>query len=85
MASIDLGRGKSADAIRRAVLDAYAARGWEPPTDFTRLSRVLSAATATQRRKAKLLLEGARGIRDAKRWFEQAKADSQAEDSEESD
>jgi hypothetical protein len=67
MQSIELGRGKSAGEIERLMLDGYAARGWEPPTDFKWVSRFIAAATARRARGVRLVVESGRVLREARR------------------
>ena len=45
---IDIGVGKSAVEIQRRILAAYQANGYEPPSDYSRWSRFLSAGTGRQ-------------------------------------
>jgi hypothetical protein len=69
MRSIEFGRGKSADEIRRLILDEYALRGFEPPTDFAWASRFIAAASARHGRRTRLLVVTARGYRAARKWL----------------
>jgi hypothetical protein len=68
MQSIDLGRGKSADEIESLMLDGYAARGWEPPTDFKLVSPFVAATTARRARGVRLAVESGRALRAARKW-----------------
>jgi hypothetical protein len=69
MQGIELGRGKSDVEIKTLILDAYAARGWEPPSDLAWVSRFIAAATARRRRGVRLALESGRAIRAARNWL----------------
>jgi hypothetical protein len=72
MQSIDLGRGKSGAEIERLILDAYAERGWEPPTDFAWASRFIAAATARRGRGVRVAVESGRAIRAARKWLRES-------------
>jgi len=66
---IDLGHGKSAQQIQREILAAYEAKGYEAPSDFSRVSRFAAASTARRgTRTARLLVEVVRGLRALRRW-----------------
>jgi len=69
MQGIELGRGKSDAEIKKLILDAYAARGWEPPSDFAWVSRFIAAATARRGRGVRRALESGRAIRAARSWL----------------
>jgi hypothetical protein len=43
---IDLGHGKSPEQIQREILATYDAKGYEAPSDFSRISRFAAANTA---------------------------------------
>lgn len=73
MQSIDLDRGKSGAEIERLILDAYAARGWKPPTDFAWLSRFIAAATARRGRGVRLAVESGRALRAARKWLRESR------------
>jgi hypothetical protein len=63
MQGVDIGEGKPADQIQADILAAYAARGYEPPTDFSWWSRVLAAGTGRRgTRTVRLAAEAARGL-----------------------
>jgi hypothetical protein len=63
MSSIDLGRDKTPEQIRALILDAYAQRGWEAPSDFEWLSRITSAGTARRAPGFRVAVELGRTIR----------------------
>ena len=65
MSSIDLGSGKPPEQIQALILSAYAQRGWEPPSDFERLSRIISAGTARRARGFRVAVELGKTIRSA--------------------
>jgi hypothetical protein len=73
MESIDFGRGKSGAEIERLIVAGYAARGWEPPTDFAWLSRFVAAVTARRGRGARLAVEAGRSFRTAKKWLRESR------------
>jgi hypothetical protein len=58
---IDLGHGKSPEQIQRAILAAYDAKGYEAPSDFSRISRFAAANTGRRgTRTVRLLSDGGR-------------------------
>jgi hypothetical protein len=65
MSSIDLGRDKTPEQIRALILDAYAQRGWEAPSDSEWLSRITSAGTARRAPGFRVAVELGRTIRSA--------------------
>ena len=68
---IDIGHGKSAEQIQREILAAYQNKGYEAPTDFSRISRFVAAGTARRgTRTARSLIEIVGSIRAARRWAE---------------
>jgi hypothetical protein len=68
---IDLGHGKSAEQIQREILAAYDAKGYEAPTDFSRISRFVAANTARRgTRTVRVLVEIVGALRAARRWAE---------------
>lgn len=65
---IDIGVRKSADEIQRQILSAYHGYGYEPPSDYSRWSRFLSAGTGRRgTRTLRLLAETARGLDAARK------------------
>jgi hypothetical protein len=65
----DLGRGKAADEIQRELLAAYRAHGVEPPSDFGRVTRFMSAGSARRgTRTLRLVWELGSGLRALERW-----------------
>jgi hypothetical protein len=70
---IDVGRGKSAIQIQREILTAYEDKGYEAPSDFSRISRFVAAGTGRRgTRTARLLIELAESVRAAGRWAEES-------------
>jgi hypothetical protein len=68
---IDLGHGKSPEQIQREILAAYDAKGYEAPSDFSRISRFVAANTARRgTRTVRLLAEIVGSLRAARRWAE---------------
>jgi hypothetical protein len=68
---IDIGHGKSAGQIQHEILAAYQNRGYEAPTDFSRISRLIAAGTARRgTRTARSLNEIVGSIGAARRWAE---------------
>ena len=68
---IDLGHGKSPEQIQSEILAAYDAKGFEAPTDFSRISRFAAASTARRgTRTVRLLREIIGSLRAARRWAE---------------
>jgi hypothetical protein len=68
---IDIGHGKPAEQIQREILAAYHNKGYEAPTDFSRISRFIAAGTARRGTKtARSLIEIVGSIRAARRWAE---------------
>lgn len=66
---VDVGRGRSAGEIQQQILAAYAAHGYEPPSDHSRLSRFIAASTGRRgTRTIRLLVEALRGLRAARKW-----------------
>lgn len=65
MSSIDLGRDETPEQIKALILDGYAQRGWEPPSDFDRLSRITAAATSSRAPGLRVAVELGRTIRSA--------------------
>lgn len=66
---VDFGRRRSASEIQREILSAYEARGYEPRTDFSRLSRFIAAGTGRRgTRTVRSLVETARALRAATKW-----------------
>jgi hypothetical protein len=66
---VDLGHEKSAEQIRREILAAYAAKGYEAPSDFNRISRFVAASTAHRgTRTVRLSIEIVESLRAARRW-----------------
>jgi hypothetical protein len=80
MRSIDLGRGRSAAEIERMIVGAYVERGWEPPSDFAWVSRFMAAGTARHGRRTRLLIETARGLNAAKKFFSELRDPDESED-----
>jgi hypothetical protein len=61
---VDIGKGKSADQIRTAILAAYADHGHEPPSDFSWWSRFIAAGTGRRgTRSIRLVRELFNGLR----------------------
>jgi len=68
---IDIGQGKPATEIQREILAAYEDKGYEAPSDFSRISRFVAAGTGRRgTRTARLLIEMAESLRAAGRWAE---------------
>ena len=68
---IDIGQGKPATQIQREILAAYEDKGYEAPSDFSRISRFVAAGTGRRgTRTARLLIEMAEGLRAAGRWLQ---------------
>jgi hypothetical protein len=68
---IDLGHGKSPEQIQREILAAYDAKGYEAPSDFSRISRFVAANTARRgTRTIRLISEIVGSLRAAQRWAE---------------
>jgi hypothetical protein len=66
---VDIGSGKSAEEIQREILDSYAAHGYDPPSDFSRVSRFISAGTGRRgTRTGRLAYETGTGLRAAWKW-----------------
>jgi hypothetical protein len=68
---IDLGHGKSPEEIQREILAAYDAKGYEAPSDFSRISRFAAANTARRgTRTIRLISETVGSLGAARRWAE---------------
>jgi hypothetical protein len=68
---IEIGHGKPATQIQREILAAYEDKGYEAPSDFSRISRFVAAGTGRRgTRTARLLIEMAESLRAAGRWLE---------------
>jgi hypothetical protein len=66
---IDIGHRKSAEQIQREILAAYESKGYEAPTDFSRISRFVAAGSARRgTRTARFLIEMVGSIRAMRRW-----------------
>jgi len=69
---VDLGHGKSPEQIQREILAAYDAKGYQAPTDFSRLSRFAAASTARRgTRTVRLISELVGSLRAARKWAEE--------------
>ena len=67
--NLDVGRGRSAGEIQQQIRASYAAHGYEPPSDYSRLSRFIAAGTGRRgTRTIRLLLEAVRGLGAASKW-----------------
>lgn len=74
--------GQSAEDIQQQILAAYQAHGYEPPSDFSRWSRLIAAGTARRgTRTVRLLIETVSGLRAARRWWVDQRDDSADDDS----
>jgi hypothetical protein len=72
---IDFGQGKPATQIQREILAAYEDKGYEAPSDFSRISRFVAAGTARRgTRTARLLIEMVESLHAAGRWAEESAA-----------
>jgi hypothetical protein len=68
---IDLGHGKSPEQIQSEILAAYDAKGYEAPSDFSRISRFAAANTARRgTRTIRLIREIVGSLRSARSWAE---------------
>jgi hypothetical protein len=68
---IDIGQGKPATQIQREILAGYEDKGYEAPSDFSRVSRFVAAGTGRRgTRTPRLLIEMAESLRAAGRWAE---------------
>lgn len=80
---VDLGHGKSPEQIQREILAAYDAKGYEAPSDFSRISRFAAANTARRgTRTIRLLSEIVGSIRAARRWAEKNISENEHPDNE---
>jgi hypothetical protein len=71
MRDMDFGHGKSAQQVQGEILAVYAVKGYEAPSDFSRISRFAAANTARRgTRTVRLLIEIVAGLRAARGWAE---------------
>lgn len=69
---VDVGRGQRPAPIQQALLRAFEEHGEDPRTDFSRISRFVSAATGRRgTRTVRLVSETVHGLAAAKRYSDQ--------------
>jgi hypothetical protein len=66
---LDIRPGESAEEIQRKIVAGYEARGYDPHSDFSRISRFVAAGNARHgTRTIRLAVETVRGLRAVQRW-----------------